>query len=170
MVYPDLIDFRDSIDDLRRAFHLSISLFHMGDWVYWNNEPYIKSNFTFQDKNGASQNVNDEKTFANALRDINPNFELIRGIANSAKHLQIKNPTKVHHTHAPSHAANTVVQSTGYGQGDYGQGPYGGTPRVMLEGPSGSDMEFLCLAETVYQMWIDLAQEHCWELVDPNLS
>src|SRR5205823_9417063 len=75
--------------------------------------------------------LSDGKTFANALGELHPDFDLIRGIANSAKHLVLTNPRP--HPAAPSHAANTRVQSTGFGQGGYGMRPYGGTPRVMLK-------------------------------------
>jgi hypothetical protein len=35
--------------------------------------------------------VSDEKTFANALGELHYDFDLIRGIANSAKHLLLTN-------------------------------------------------------------------------------
>lgn len=163
IVTEDHTAFKAQIDDIRLAFHLAISLFHMADWIYINNKAYIDLNFTFRDRNGAAQPVSDQKSFANALRDMNPNFELIRGIANAAKHLQLHNPT-THHSHAPSHAANTAVHSTGWGVGGYGVGPYGGAPRVMLEGPSNNHLEFLDIAEDVFKMWQQLAASHNWNL------
>jgi hypothetical protein len=162
IVEPDYHDFNTKIDDLRRAFHCAIAMFHMSDWVYVTHKSYIDSNFVFKDRNGVSQPVNDEKSFANSLRDLYPNFELIRGIANSAKHLQLKNPGS--HPSSPSHAANTRVQSTAWGEGGYGQGPFGGTPRVMLQGPQGQDLEFSDIATSTYQMWKSLAQQHGWQL------
>ena len=109
-----------------------------------------------------------QKCFANAMRDINPYFELIRGIANASKHLGLRpqavQAAKAHHGHAPSRAANTAVHATGYGTGSYGGGPYGGTPRVMLEGPGGSLLEFLDIAEDVRQMWLQQAANHSWIL------
>jgi hypothetical protein len=131
-----------------------------------SNSAYINSHFKFKDKNGSSQPVSDEKMFANALRDINPNFELIRGIANAAKHLEIRDPAKAktHHTHAPSHAANTATRTTSYGAGPYGAGPYGGTARVMLEGPGGHHLEFLDIAGDVKKLWLQQAAKHSWTL------
>ncbi len=163
VVEPDYNQFINKIDDLRFAFHAAISLFHTADWVYVDNETYIRANYTFMGNNKPKP-VASEKDFANALRDLHPDFELIRQIANAAKHLKLKHPAKAHHTHAPSHAANTVVQSTAYGAGTYGPGPYGGTPRVMLEGPNGNDLEFSDIAGSVRQMWIDLAAEDGWTL------
>ncbi len=168
IVEADHSAYKAQVDDIRLAFHLAISLFHVADWVYVGHKAQIDSSFTFKDKNGASQPVSDEKCFANAMRDINPHFELIRGIANASKHLGLRpqavQAAKAHHGHAPSHAANTAVHATGYGTGGYGGGPYGGTPRVMLEGPGGSLLEFLDIAEDVRQMWLQQAANHSWIL------
>jgi len=164
IVGPDMREFRQSPADLRLAFHLAISLFHMGDWVYGAHKTTIDANFTYVDSNGATKPVHDEKTFANAIRTLNSDFELIRSIANSAKHLQLKKSSKAYHTHTASHAANTVSQPTGFGQGSFGQGPYGGTQRVMLEGPGGNDLEFQSIAASVWQTWESLAQKHGWQI------
>jgi hypothetical protein len=162
IVVPDYNDFGAAIDDLRRAFHCAISLFHLSDWVYVAHKAYINANFTYRDKNGVVQPVTDEKTFANALGQLHPDFDLVHGIANSAKHLALKNPRP--HPAAPSNAANTRVQSTGFGEGGYGAGPYGGAPRVMLEGPGGQDREFSDLATSMLDMWRGLSQQHNWHL------
>src|SRR5258708_549734 len=87
IVVPDYNDFAANIADLRRAFHCAISLFHLSDWVYVAHKAYIDANFTFHDKIDVARPVSDEKTFANALGQLHPDFDLIRGIANSAKHL-----------------------------------------------------------------------------------
>jgi hypothetical protein len=162
IVVPDYNDFSAKIDDLRRAFHCAISLFHLSDWVYVAQKPFIDANFTYRDKNGVARPVSDEKTFANALGELHPDFDLIRGIANSAKHLVLTNPRP--HPAAPTHAANTRVQSTGFGQAGYGMGPYGGTPRVMVEGPAGRDREFSDLATSTFEMWQRISRQHNWQL------
>jgi hypothetical protein len=160
IVVPDYNDFTANIDDLRRAFHCAISLFHLSDWVYVAHKAHIDANFTFRERHGVARP--DERTFANALGDLHPDFDLIRGIANSAKHLVLTNRRP--HPAAPSHAANTRVQSTGFGEGGYGMGPYGGTPRVMLEGAGGEDREFSDLATSTFDMWKRLSQQHNWQL------
>jgi hypothetical protein len=162
IVVPDYNDFNANIDDLRRAFHCAISFFHLSDWVYVAHKAHIDANFTFRERHGVARPVIDEKTFANALGDLHPDFDLIHGIANSAKHLVLTNRRP--HPAAPSHAANTRVQSTGFGEGGYGMGPYGGTPRVMLEGPGGQDREFSDLATSTFDMWKRLSQQHNWQL------
>jgi hypothetical protein len=83
IIVPDYNDFTAKIDDLRRAFHCAISLFHLSDWVYAAHKPYIDAHFSHRDKNGVARPVSDAKTFANALGELHPDFDLIRGIANS---------------------------------------------------------------------------------------
>jgi hypothetical protein len=154
---PDYDDFVADLDNLRKAFHCAGSLFHMADWLYWGNKTYIEANFTWLDGNRVTQPVRDEKTFANAVRDLHPDFELIRNIANAGKHLEIR---RGKHAASPVSAANTYVSSTGYGIGGYGMGPWGGTPRVRQEGPGGSDLELSDLAKSVRDMWISLCATH----------
>jgi hypothetical protein len=83
VVIPDYDEFFAALDDLRKAFHCAGSLFHMADWLYQGNKAYIDANFTWLNGNGIARSVTDEKTFANAVRDRHPDFELIRNIANA---------------------------------------------------------------------------------------
>lgn len=105
--------------------------------------------------------MNDEKTFANAVRDLYPDFELIRGIANAGKHLQVR---KGQHAASPVSASNTYVTSTGVGVGGFGTGPYGGTPRVLQQGPNNQDIEMADLAQRIHDMWVDLCKTHKFPL------
>ena len=156
ILVPDFDDFMKQIDDLRKAFHCAISLFHMCDWIYVAYQSEISSTFTYTDRHGATQAVSDERSFANALRDLYREFELVRGIANSAKHLKLRGIGG--HADSPSNAANTKVQSTGWGEGSWGGGP-----RVMLQA-TGRDYEFSAIATAVRDMWTQLALEHDWPL------
>jgi hypothetical protein len=40
IVTPDYDDFFADLDNLRKAFHCAISLFHMADWLYCDNKAY----------------------------------------------------------------------------------------------------------------------------------
>jgi hypothetical protein len=133
----------------------------MHDWVFHTHEGAVRSNFGYSDKKGDCRPVSTPEEFANALEQLNDDFGRIRGIANAGKHLKLKNIRPVQN--APSQAANTAIQITGYGQGGFGQGPFGGSPRVMLEGANGSDMEFSNILESVYQMWSNLISTHGWQ-------
>jgi hypothetical protein len=161
ILLADYQDFMQEIDNVRKAFHLASSLFHMADWLYWGNAAYINANFTFRDRNSQLRPVSDEKTFANAVRDLYPDFELIRGIANAGKHLQVR---KGQHAASPVSASNTYVTSTGFGVSGFGTGPYGGTPRVRQQGPNNQDIEMTDLAQRIHDMWIDLCKIHNFPL------
>ena len=71
VVVPDYDDFFQNLDNLRKAFHCASSLFHMADWLYWDNKAYIDANLTWLD-GSVRKPVVDEKTFANAIRDLDP--------------------------------------------------------------------------------------------------
>jgi hypothetical protein len=160
MLEPDYADCIANCADLRAAFHAAISLFHMHDWVWRTHESAVRAAFTFTDGNGRETNVHDAASFANSLEQQCEDFGRIRSIANAAKHLALRDIRPV--PNAASHAANTAVQTTGYGQGGYGMGPYGGGPRVMLAGPHGNDMEFSDVAKGVYDMWSKHRTAHGW--------
>jgi hypothetical protein len=158
MVVPDHSEFQANAGDLRIAFHAASSLFHMHDWVFSSYQASVCSSFTFIDGNGTQHPVNNAATFANSLEAICPDFALVRGIANAAKHLALTNIRP--HPDAPSHAANTTSQSVGWGEGAYGVGPYD-APQVMLQG-SASQLHFIQIADNVKQMWAGLNCTHNW--------
>lgn len=158
---PDYDDFFADLDNLRKAFHCAGSLFHMADWLYHGNKAYIVAHFTWLNGDGIAQPVTDEKTFANAVRDLHPDFELIRNIANASKHLEIR---KGKHAASPVSAANTYVSATGWGIGGWGLGSWGGAPRVRQEGPGGADLELSDLATSVRDMWIGICARHGFPL------
>lgn len=160
MVIPDYQESINQFSNLRLAFHCAISLNHMADWIFYTYVSYVRANFTYVNTAGATVNVSSAKTFANALEQIEPNFALIRGIANAAKHLQLSNVRP--HPSAPSNAANTSARGSGWGQQGFGTGPWGGAPRVMLAGPNGNDTDFKNIADSVFGMWEKLKTKHGW--------
>ncbi len=159
MVGPDYSDSQNTRGDLRVALHAAISLFHMHDWVFQQHSSTICNSFQFVDKNGLLRQVNSAATFANSLERIEADFALIRGIANAGKHLSLSDVRP--HQDAPSHAANTAVQSLGFGEGAYDVGPWGGGPQVMLEGATGY-LHFSQIAEKVFMMWNNLNTQYNW--------
>src|SRR5258706_273986 len=86
VVRPDYDEYLADIDDIRLAWHCATSFFHLADWVYHNNKAYIDANVTWVDQSGGAHRVTNATEFANAVGNACPEFELIRGIANSAKH------------------------------------------------------------------------------------
>lgn len=129
-------DFFAGLDDLGKAFHCAGSLFHKADWLYQGNRAYIDAHFTWLDGNPVAQPVTDEKTFANAVRDQHPDFELVKNFANASKRLSIR---KGKHAASPVSAANTYISGTGFGVGGFGMGGFGGAPRAARQqAPAGA--------------------------------
>ncbi len=157
IVQKDYDDFLTKRDDIRAAFHCAISLYHLADWVYQAHKVQIDAAFTFN-ANGP-QRVTDEKKFANALADINQDFELIRTVANSAKHLVVTSNPKARTLppHTASNAANTQMLTSGSGQ-NHGNN-FGGETRVILEGDGRPLTE---IADSVLKMWDALFSQHGW--------
>ncbi len=159
-VEPDFQDFRADQGNLRKAFHCAISLFHMSDWIYkakglayWRSVPLV-----FVDRTGAQVLVHDGKSFANALVLIDPNFELVRNIANSAKHYSLSSPGS--HPSSPGFAANTYSQPAAFSPAVFSPTAFAATERVMLEAPGGRDLIFLDLASTVRLMLMQFCASH----------
>jgi hypothetical protein len=158
MVIPDCEDYRKNVASLRHAFHSAISLFHLHDWIFTSHRNTV-STFQYSDKSSAKKRVKTASDFANYLERSNTNFGLIRGVANSAKHLVLAYPSPIQNS--PSNAANTQVQSTGFGVGLYGAEPFGGTPRVIIEGEP-DNIEYLDVMNAVFKMWETLKKQHGW--------
>ena len=157
---PDYQEYFAQQGDLRRAFHCAISLFHMADWIYKEKGlAYWQAvGLDFVNRNGVREPVRDEKTFANALAAIDQNFELIRNIANSAKHFSLSRPGS--HPSSPSHAANTYSQSSTFHPAMFDADVFDTTDKVLLEGPSGRDLLFLDLANSVRTTLHEFCTEH----------
>ena len=167
MVEPDYQECLNSPADLRAAFHAAISLFHMRDWVWKTDEAAVRAaGFTFTDAAGTTIKVHDARSFAKALEQQCADFGRVHGIANAAKHLEIRDIRPV--ANAPNHAANTAVKIEGGGSGynvgpggyGVGGGSYASRPRVVLAGST--DMDFSDVAKAVYDMWCNLRAAHGW--------
>jgi hypothetical protein len=147
-VLPDLKDFIEDQGNVRKAFHSAISLLHMADWIYKEKGlAYWQSiGLQFKDRTGAMVAVHDDKSFANAIATINPDFELVRGVANSAKHFELKR--RGNHAAAPISSANTYSRVAAFDSSSFDQTAFDATDEVMLEGPGGNDLLFLKLAQS----------------------
>lgn len=164
IVDKDFEEFVKNDGDVRAAFHCAISLFHLHDWVYRAHKAHIDATYTFL-KNGKPERVSKASEFANALSDRHADFELIRGVANSAKHLRLDGSNKSRPAppeNTPIDAANTFAQSAGWGEGKYGEMKWGGAPTVMLEGANNNHLVLSKLAASVKKMWDDLFATEKW--------
>jgi hypothetical protein len=167
-VVPDFQDYEADQGSIRKAFHCAISLFHMADWIFTERDlTYWRSkDITFKNKNGESVAVSDEKAFANALADIDRHFELIRNIANSAKHFYLKKDGR--DRASPRHAANTYSQRSSAGTGGSDSDASDVIDRVMLEGPGGEDLIFMHLANSARRTLQQFCTDHGIDLDAPR--
>lgn len=170
MVEPDFIDYMNDVGDLRRAFHVASSLFHMTDWIWIEHQAYVVQNFTYENGAGVRKPVKDEKEFANSLAELSDDYSLIRAVANAGKHMKQRKPPSVQQ--GPQYAANVASQMVvgTVGSGALCDGPLSGGPisggtitheRVIkLEGPA--DLRFDKIAQNARSFWITLRQTHNW--------
>ena len=116
VVEPDFRDFMSDQSNLRKAWHSAGSLFHLADWVYVAHKPTIDSKYKFVDDIGRTKFVSCPIEFANSLGQIHPEFQLIRGIANAAKHCELKSvpPGRKNLPGMASLASDTYVSTGGF--------------------------------------------------------
>jgi hypothetical protein len=156
VVEPDFREFMADRGNLRKAWHCAGSLFHLHNWVYAAHKKSIDANYTFVDDQGRAQSVSCAAHFANSLGQKYPNFQLVRGIANSSKHV-VLHPApsgRVNPPGMPSAAANTYVSGRIFQPGVFDPKVFQ-TDDVKLQSSTG-DIEFAVLAQAVLTMWDEL--------------
>jgi len=149
--------------DLRKAWHCAGSLFHLHEWVYAAHKSSIDAKYQFLDDQSRIQSVSCAVHFANSLGQRYPDFQIIRGIANSSKHFILKTPPsgRANPPGMPSHAANTYVSLESFNPGFDPGGVEVFTRRVRLQN-GGSDKEFAILAQSALDMWDELFKQEKW--------
>ena len=148
--------------DLRKAWHCAGSLFHLHDWVYAAHKASIDAKYKFVDDNGQTQSVSCAAHFANSLGQKCPDFQLMRGIANSSKHFVLRPAPagRVNPPGMPTHAANTYISGITFQPG-VSQANAFQTGDVKLQRDAG-DAEFAVLAQAVLDMWNQVFNDEGW--------
>jgi hypothetical protein len=143
IVTPDFHDFLADTASLRKAFHCALSLYHLHEWVFADH--------------GSQLGDASARDFDRRLCSQSTDFQLIRDIANAAKHMVLnRDPQRL------THSANVEIQSTAFGEGAYGQGPYGGGKRARAHvGPTTYE-ELDAVARDVFNMWTQMFQTNGW--------
>jgi hypothetical protein len=146
MVLPDYDDFSRKQTDLRCAFHLACSLFHLRDWV--------------QSDYGLVKGWADTGQLQRFLESRCTEFALIRDIANSSKHLKLDNhstpvsmASAVFATITPQ-ATNALYDSSRR---------YQGGSEVLVNADSGDPVRFTIVAQGALEMWKRLFREEGWD-------
>ena len=159
---PDFQDFMEDRGSLRKAWHCAGSLFHLHDWIYKTHAATINAKYTFVNDDGNERPVRKSSEFATALGQIYPEFQIIRGVANSSKHF-VLGPVpegRINPPGTPSNAANTYVVSAGFQPGPFQDDAFE-TDGVWLEAEP-EPVEFAPLAQKVLKMWDSLIVEEGW--------
>jgi hypothetical protein len=162
VVEPDFRDFVADKGDLRKAWHCAGSLFHLHDWVYAAHKSSIDAKYTFVDDKGQTQPVSCAAHFANSLGQKHPDFQLIRGIANSSKHFVLKPVPqgRVNPAGMPTYAANVYVSGTAFQRNAFQSNAFQ-TGDVKLQRDEG-DIDFADLAQSVLDMWNQVFTDEGW--------
>ena len=143
VVEPDFVEASSKLDSLRSAFHCASSLYHLHEFVFSD----------FQSVLGFKTAREFDKSLCAKSKD----FQLIRDIANTAKHMELdRDPQRIRHI------ANTAVQSTAYGEGPYGVGPFGGGKRVRIHVGTSAYEEFSSVAKNVMTIWREMFSTNGW--------
>lgn len=166
IVIPDYVAFQKRPGDLRLAFHIANSLFHMSDWIYQGNVAADGDIFAFTTADGSSKCVNSEKEMADALSEMNPKFELLRSVSNAGKHLRLR-PRSQKSPGAADNAADVQIQSTTWLNASWSwddekaRRSWDQMDQVVLEG---TNEELSGISTSVYDTWIALSDENQWNL------
>lgn len=148
VVKPDYEEFTSKPTDLRKAFHIAVSLYHVREWIFSQYRGVPAKVFNCSNSNSFFSHL-----AGNVCSDLN----LVRDIANSQKHFRLTQGSPQVNT-----ATQTVTRSTGWGELPYGEGPYGGTPTVVVELNDGTVRAFSAIAKNVFHMWEQLFQTQGW--------
>jgi len=157
---PDLNDFLNDRRDLRKAWHSAISLFHLSDWIFTTNKDKIVGNYTYRQDSGLVKAVSKTEHFANYIGQRFPDFQIIRGVAHSSKHLRLRAPPvgRNNPSGMPSDAANSFVPDGSFSTGFSGAFDIG---EVMIEADP-TPIAFAALAKSVLKMWNDIIPAEGW--------
>ncbi len=128
--------------DIRLAMSAAVALNQMADH-FWHG-------FAGSDP-ARVYNATSPGTFRSALATQNPEWSLVRDVAEAHKHVKLARPSR----HLTS-AGQTVVTPTVYGTSAYDTGPSGGTPSVVVTLDDGSTVHFSSVAKRALEMWQSL--------------
>ena len=141
-VRPNLEDWNESPLDVRKAMNLAVSLNQTADY-FWND-------YSSTDRDRVLGAASLSK-FREALSKKNPNFSVIRDVADAHKHLKLNRAERV-----LTSADQTGLGSIGWGEAEFGVAAYGGGEEVVIELDSGRTRHFSAVVNEVIVMWEDM--------------
>lgn len=131
------------------AFNLATSLFHFHEWLFHEHRSLLESTFGVTFKTPGA--------FWKHVQSSDLNYGYIRDLANASKHMVIGTPGHAPPSTTMTHAANTHITSSSFGQGAFGARRFGGGPNVVFSA-GGSDVDFDPIATKLLSYWTQLLQ------------
>jgi hypothetical protein len=148
VVEPDYADYKQSPTDLRRAYHLASSLFHLRDWTF--NQYAGTPGFPVP-------TLADYQTF---LKTQCSEFGYISDLANSVKH-RVLNPTRKQNTQMVG-LANTELSVGGFQTGAFQTNAFQVKTQIVTETAPANWVDFESAADAVKAMWDRLFANYNW--------
>lgn len=148
-VEQDYADYKRSPVDLRLAYHLALSLFHLRDWTFWEhgNNP----NWQYSEKIGDYQKD---------LEDLCPEFGYMRDLANAVKHAELS-PNKKPSTQMVG-LANTEIAQAGFQSPGFQSSGFQTRTYIVSEIGPANYVDFEKAADAVKRMWDGLFVNNAW--------
>jgi len=128
--------------DIRRAMNAAVALNQMADH-FWHGFASIETARVF--------NTSSPGAFRTELAKGNPDFALLRDVAEAHKHVKLDRPGR-----AVTSAMQSSIGATGYGEAGFGEGPFGGGPSVVVVLDDGSKRHLSAVAEQVMNLWMTM--------------
>jgi hypothetical protein len=150
VVDPDYADYKVDPINLRRAYHLSLGLFHLRDWTFW--EFSGGSNWKYGGTVGAYQTHLEAQC---------AEFGYIRDLANAVKHAEL-DPGKKPSTQMIG-LANTEISVAAFQPGAFDPGAFQTRTFIVSTTSSTKTIEFEVAADAVKNMWDRIFAVEGWK-------
>ena len=125
--------------EIRLAMNAAVALNQMADH-YWHGYASVDPGRVF--------NTSSAGAFRAELAKRNPEFALLRDVAEAHKHVKLDRPGR-----AVTSAQQSSVGTTGFGEAGFGEGPFGGGPSIVVVLDDGSKRYLSAVADEVLKLW-----------------
>lgn len=133
-------------------YAMANALYHLHEWMWHSHKTAIQSKYGVTIKTKG-------KLWADVIEANVADAGYIRDLNNVSKHVELSiDPKKPQPSTPMHHAANTVITTSGWGQGGYGTGPHGGTSTVKLQSNK-RNIPLDPIAKRVYKYWKRMLDE-----------
>lgn len=128
--------------NFQTIYSMTTSLYHFHEWIWHYHREKIERTYRVKTAGNLWHDVVEaEVKDAGFIRDLN----------NASKHVQLM-PKKGSPSTPMHHSANTVIVSSGWGDGGFGDGPYGGTTTVKMQAGR-RNIPLDAIAKRLYKFW-----------------